>query len=452
MNVGIAVVGRGDDDASALALDDELAIETVVDVGLLLVVAELAVEAVEGDVLDASFIVAFDAAGCLGEVRTERHASRGIGGDVVAAAIVVEHVGTCCHLLRQVVGCEGEVRTRGCDSCCYHLVVADGDADGIRIRGHVRGKGDCLLPQLANLIIRYVGHEVTAEVELVVRSAGEADDVGLGSGRVGVCRVGVRRTVVVLLVDVGVLVLARRAGFLVVVVPEIGVGVVLVFVRRSGKYRRLRAGIFEVTLEYLRVGICGHLDLAGELAQPVLMTPLGVGVVVAVLATAVEVRDFTLGVCGDDFCGEWNADAFPSLDPVDIGVGLALVPHTLSFSEGVGERSVEVLEVDEEMVAGSGVGVGAHLHHGMSVDVLNILRRHVAVGGVGLGVDGIHEVVDYHVVGLAVGRGGIVIDGFGRIDEPVLGESEVAQGFQSVVVEQRREEVSATTLQSLLVV
>ena len=79
----------------------------------------------------------------------------------------------------------------------------------------------------------------------------------------------------------------------------------------------------------------------------------------ALVAGAIEVGDLTLLRCGDELGLERDADALPTLLVAtlhgDIVVGRALVPHAMTTIELVGNRTVEVLFVHEEVVAVSDV-------------------------------------------------------------------------------------------------
>ena len=179
------------------------------------------------------------------------------------------------------------------------------------------------------------------------------------------------------------------------------------------------------------------------------MTNLGVRVVLALLAATIEVRYLTLLLCGDEFCGERNADCFPTDCPVNVVVGSALVPHTLIAGEGVAGRCIEVLTVHQEMVVLGYIVTYSILHDSVSEDDVGILDCYGSVVRIGLGECRFCQVVGDNMVGLAVGIG-CIASSLGRIDEPVSGDAGVAQCFQSVVVEQRREEASC--LQARLIV
>ena len=73
-------------------------------------------------------------------------------------------------------------------------------------------------------------------------------------------------------------------------------------------------------------------------------------------ATAVEVGDFTLLLCGNELCVEWQADSLPTLGEVNVEVRHALIPHTLTISELIADRTVEVLLIYQQMILCSRIG------------------------------------------------------------------------------------------------
>ena len=236
--------------------------------------------------------------------------------------------------------------------------------------------------------------EGSAEVELVVGRAGEADDVRLGSCSVRVAHKGLRGAVVVPIVLVVMSIRTNDVVVLVVVIPEEGVGVGLVCAALG---RIVEDGLKDVS---------SCRTASTELAQPVLMSD---GVVL------IEVTYLTLLVRCHEFYLKRQADSFPTLDSVDIVVGRALVPHTLAGSEGIGHGRIEVLTVDEEVVVGSGVSRSV-LNHGVAEDDGSILRGNGAVVALvfhiacaclaTLGIGGISERSHDGRVGL---RDGIVV-------------------------------------------
>ena len=173
------------------------------------------------------------------------------------------------------------------------------------------------------------------------------------------------------------------------------------------------------------------------------MAYLGVGAVLAFLASAVEVRDLALLVGGDELGGEGQADAFPSLGGADgcrcaaplrfdVGVGGALVPHTLAGGEAVAHRGVEVLAVNQQVVARGGHAAFGEFYP-VAVDVAGVLICHGAVFLVGLGVCRIGKVVAHGGAGDGSGRGGARRGGVGQ---QVARQVNVAESGDAVVVEQ----------------
>ena len=96
------------------------------------------------------------------------------------------------------------------------------------------------------------------------------------------------------------------------------------------------------------------------------------------------------------------------------------MPHAFAALERVADGRIEVLTVYEEMVGLRHITTRSVLHDGMSEDDGGILCCHGTVGGIGLGVGRICEVVGDHFVGLAVGVGGI-FRSLRCVDEPVPG-------------------------------
>ena len=64
-------------------------------------------------------------------------------------------------------------------------------------------------------------------------------------------------------------------------------------------------------------------------------------------------RNFPLHIGGDNFGLERQADGLPTLRQVDIAVRCTLIPHALATAEGVADRTIEVLLVNQQVVAGS---------------------------------------------------------------------------------------------------
>ena len=135
------------------------------------------------------------------------------------------------------------------------------------------------------------------------------------------------------------------------------------------------------------------------------MTDLSIAVL-AGMAAAVEVGNLTLLVRRHQFGGERQADALPACAAIHILliVGLALIPHTMAFVEGIGHRRIEVHLVHELMVVG---GNQVALYE-VTVDGRGVLA-HDAITFVVAGVivivviNRIDEVAAQHIQGLLIG-------------------------------------------------
>ena len=363
---------RGDEDLAVLGLDDEAAgIADVVTLFLMEHLRGLSAED-DGARLPLEFLGTATSGNRL-EVRTEGADLCDAGGSDLVVAVTG---GIGCEVGAFIVAIQAHVHVAGHEGVavasvgrclsfymsCY-LVVADTDGGG-----RTRDEGDDLLVELVDAGIGVLGNERSAEVELIVGSTGEADDVRRCVCKRRIAPVLARATIVVL-VGVGILVIARELA--VVVVPEERVGDVLGFARCGG--------IVEVGSQHIWFGRCR--DAATQFAQPVFVTYLRASV--AHLATAVEVGYLALLTGGYEFRCERHADALPALGQgIDelCGLGLALVPHVLAAGELILDGAVEVLPVHEEMVVG-----GRHMgfvHHEMSVDGCRGCFLNAAVDGV----------------------------------------------------------------------
>ena len=275
--------------------------------------------------------------------------------------------------------------------------------------------------------------ELTAEVELIIRAARQAEDIGCASRQQRIGCVVARRAVVLL---IGVVVGILPVGVLIVVVPKEGVA------HRLGRTRCRR--IEEVGLGHK--GRALFLDCP-KLAQPILMADLRAGSVLAGLTAAVEVRDLTLRVGGHKLGGERQADALPSAVEVNIFLeaGPALIPHQVAGIEGVSHRRIEVLLVHEQMI----VGGGQVALYQVAVNKIDVLAHQSVAAGIAVVrfIYGIDEVCGQHTVGLTVD---IAVACCRRsINQEVLRLVTVTDACQTVVVEQRR--VEPATVQAQLV-
>ena len=79
------------------------------------------------------------------------------------------------------------------------------------------------------------------------------------------------------------------------------------------------------------------------------MTCLG-SILVYRTASAVEVSDFTLLMCGNQLGSEWQTDCLPTLCQVDIAVWCTLIPHVIAVIKVISDRTVEVTLVYQQMV------------------------------------------------------------------------------------------------------
>ena len=138
------------------------------------------------------------------------------------------------------------------------------------------------------------------------------------------------------------------------------------------------------------------------------------------LAACVEVGDFALLMGGHHIGREGQTHRFPARSTVAIAFGVTLVPHALVGSHRVCHRTVEVLAVDEQMVAVGHI-IACLLGHQMALHLASVGTRHRVVwyakgkvwlrqgiaeqrigGGIILLV-GIHEEVLRQAVGLVAG-------------------------------------------------
>ena len=69
-------------------------------------------------------------------------------------------------------------------------------------------------------------------------------------------------------------------------------------------------------------------------------------------AATVEVGDLTLLLSSNQFGSEWQADSLPSLGEVNEEVWVTLIPHALTSTEGIADRTVEVLLIYQQVVTG----------------------------------------------------------------------------------------------------
>ena len=148
------------------------------------------------------------------EVRAERYgcgtASR---RHVEAAASSIHQVAV--DLLAHVVRHEGIA----IDSCCRHLAIADTNRDA-----RLRDEADGLLGELGRRrCCRVLGSPLTAEVELVVGHAREADDIRLGSSQQRIlCQCAACLVIRLVGVSIGILMVVACCS-IIVIIPEEGV-------------------------------------------------------------------------------------------------------------------------------------------------------------------------------------------------------------------------------------
>ena len=169
------------------------------------------------------------------------------------------------------------------------------------------------------------------------------------------------------------------------------------------------------------------------------MADLRAGTVLARCAAIIEVGNLTLRVGGDELCGERYADTLPALSTVHIILISrdTLVPHPLVAAHRVGDGCVEVLLVNEQVVA---CGGQVALHEvAMDIDRRSLADEAVAVGIVVIAViDRLREVTVQHAVGLRVGISGRCVG------QQVLRLVAVLDAQQTVVIEEGRvEDLSA---------
>ena len=152
-------------------------------------------------------------------------------------------------------------------------------------------------------------------------------------------------------------------------------------------------------------------------------------------ASLIEVGNLSLVLCRGYLGIERQAQRFPTLTIAVAVVGrLALIPHIAVIGKGVGDRSVEVFLVYEEMVAGGDITVLDFLYQMTSHRTY--ITACIADPAILLAVVGvvIHQPRFVHTIGDIVVRC-LITDGVG-IDEQVGGETSQRDICQSLVVEQ----------------
>ena len=170
--------------------------------------------------------------------------------------------------------------------------------------------------------------------------------------------------------------------------------------------------------------------------------------------------NLTLLVGGDKFGGEGQADALPAGASVShrrflatygichsllTGIVLrrALVPHTLACVERIADRRVEVLFINQQVVAG-----GKAVLYPVAVNVGRRLFSHLAIAISALSIDRLCKVFA-HDGGRLLSCCGVRAS-ISRIDQQVLRQVNVEEVRQAVVVEQGWVE-PATCIGSLVV-
>ena len=327
-----------------LGIDDQRAAVTQPRVAVLVGI-HLAVVLTEDDALN----IAGHASSTVGghdEVRTEG-LDDGTGSVLVeTATISSQHIACAGSLQRGIAIVRQELVAGGLDR--RQFVVADRNGDA-----RLGSEDDFLLTESRDVRMRVLGIERATEVELIVAVARQTDDVGRSCRTVRIAAVDVLILVVRLLVLI--LVHIPITVITVIVIPEEGIGIVLL--RRTG------IGLRHVGDEGMSVSRRDRTAL--ELTQPVLMTRS---------AAIVEVGDLTLVGRRHQLGAERQADSLPALLLVDKVIGSALVPHAVITAEGVLDRTVEVVTVDEHMVE-RGIQFAAAAIDQMTVDASDVISR-----------------------------------------------------------------------------
>ena len=327
-----------------LGIDDQRAAVTQPRVAVLVGI-HLAVVLTEDDALN----IAGHASSTVGshdEVRTEG-LDDGTGSVLVeTATISSQHIACAGSLQRGIAIVRQELVAGGLDR--RQFVVADRNGDA-----RLGSEDDFLLTESRDFFMRVLGIERATEVELIVAVARQTDDIGRSCRTVRIAAVDVLILVVRLLVLI--LVHIPITVITVIVIPEEGIGIVLL--RRTG------IGLRHVGDEGMSVSRRDRTAL--ELTQPVLMTRS---------AAIVEVGDLTLVGRRHQLGAERQADSLPALLLVDKVIGSALVPHAVITAEGVLDRTVEVVTVDEHMVE-RGIQFAAAAIDQMTVDASDVISR-----------------------------------------------------------------------------
>ena len=210
-HVGLTTERRGDANHVLTDSEYEVALTEVVARRVFIITeGERRVVAVEED--RACVLTGTDTTGH--EVRAERYgcgtASR---RHVEAAASGIHQVAV--DLLAHVVRHEGIA----IDSCCRHLAIADSNGDA-----RLRDEADGLLGELCwSRRCRVLGCPRTAEVELIVGLAREADDIRLGSSQQRIlCQCAACLVIRLVGVSIGILMVVACCS-IIVIIPEEGV-------------------------------------------------------------------------------------------------------------------------------------------------------------------------------------------------------------------------------------
>ena len=178
------------------------------------------------------------------------------------------------------------------------------------------------------------------------------------------------------------------------------------------------------------------------------MANLLVSVVLALPAATVEVRDLTLHVGRHDVGLERQTHTLPArMRVIDdlfhiilrdcllsyIVVGHALIPHTLTNSEGIADRRIEVLTIHEHVVARRHISV-SRLLHPVAADAATP-SIHGVVLAVSLAVGHIRHIGTHGFIGLCGSR-----RGRHGVGQQILRQVSIEEFLHTTVVEQWREE------------
>ena len=180
---------------------------------------------------------------------------------------------------------------------------------------------------------------------------------------------------------------------------QLAVTALVIIIPKEGVRHRL---VHLITCFTVGIGQVGHNSFVlrlfrdtCKLTQPVLMTNLCSMFVILTLITATEeVGDLTLLVGGHQLGRERQADALPAFRTIHelIVFRLTLVPHAHVRGEGIGDRRIEVLLVNQEVVTS-----GNAVLYPVTMQVAGALVGHSAITVTALFIVRLFEVFTHDI-------------------------------------------------------